>query len=81
MKITIDEFLALPHQEQYDIVFTAGDYLEIMIQGRRGFILYAVDRFFVEIEYENEKYKLISNKAFVAGELLDKYTASAQKLS
>ena len=75
MKITLYEFLALPDREQYDIIFTTGDYLEIRIEESRRFVLYAVDRFFVDVEYDSKENKVINKRAFVAGELLDKYSS------
>ncbi|UJH91671.1 hypothetical protein LZ575_03005 [Antarcticibacterium sp. 1MA-6-2] len=74
MKITLYEFLALPDQGQYDVVFSSGDYLDIRIEESRRYVLYAVDRFFVEVEYDNDKNKIKGKRAFVQGELLDKYT-------
>lgn len=74
MKITLYEFLALPDQEQYDILFKAGEYLDVRIEENRRFVLYAVDLFFVEVEYDSENNKIINKRAFVQGEILDKYS-------
>ena len=74
MKITLYEFLALPDQEQYDITFNVGEYLDIRAEERRRFVLYAVDRFFVEVEYDHGNNKIIGKRAFIQGELLDKYS-------
>ena len=74
MKITLYEFLALPDQEQYNIVFNTGEYLDIRIEESRRFVLYAVDLFFVEVEYNSEDNKIVNKRAFVQGEILDKYS-------
>lgn len=47
------DFKLLPDQEQYHIVFTGGEYIDIRIEGSRRFVLYAVELFFVEVEYDN----------------------------
>lgn len=73
MKITLYEFLALPNQEQYEIIFTQGSYVDWRIEKSRRFVLYAVDLFFVEVEYESEVNKVVGKRAFVTGEVLDKY--------
>ena len=73
-KITFYEFLALPEQEQYDVAMQSGKFLECFIQGNTRFALYAVDRFFVEIEYDNKQNKIKGKRAFVTGELLDRYS-------
>ena len=36
------------------------------------YILYAVDLFFVEVEYDMEN-KIVEKRAFVQGEIFDKY--------
>lgn len=74
MKITLYEFLAFSDQEQYDLIFTQGDCIDLRIEGKRKFILYAVDLFFVEVEYDNDRNKIINKRAFVSGEILDKYS-------
>jgi len=74
MKITLYEFLALSDQEQYDIIFTQGDCIDLRIEKKMKFLLYAVDLFFVEVEYENVRNKIINNRAFVSGGILDKYS-------
>lgn len=73
-KITLNEFLALPDREQYDIVLQIGEFLDSCFQGNKKYVLYAVDLFFVEVEYDNRINKITRNRAFVAGELLDKYS-------
>lgn len=73
MKITLYEFLALQDQEQYHIIFTEGLFLEIRIEESRRYALYAVDLFFVEVEYDNLRNKIINKRAFVSGEILEKY--------
>ena len=74
MKISLYEFLVLPDQEQYYIVFNKGKFLDFQIDGNKRFALYAIDMFFVEVEYNHEKNIIIDKKAFVAGVILNKYS-------
>ncbi|MFO8147363.1 MAG: hypothetical protein ACQEWG_09855 [Bacteroidota bacterium] len=73
-RITLDEFLSLPDHEKYDIVLQIGEFLDTCFQGNKKYVLYAVDLFFVEVEYDNRLNKITGNKAFDTGELLDKYS-------
>lgn len=72
-KLTLYEFLALPEQEQYQIVFNSGECIDIRIEGARKFLLFAVDMFFIEVEYDKEQNKIINKIPFVQGEILNKY--------
>ena len=74
-KITLYEFRGLSDQEQYHLVFNEGTFIDSRIYGNQKFALYALDMFFVEVEYDNEENKMINKKAFVSGEILDKYSA------
>jgi len=73
-KISLYEFLVLPDQEQYYIVFNKGVFVDFLIDGNKKFALYAIDMFFVEVEYDNAKNIIIDKKAFVAGVILNKYS-------
>lgn len=73
-RIKLNEFSALPVHEQNDIVFQIGECLNTCDQGNKKYVLYAVDLFFVEVEYDNLINKITGNRAFVTGDLLDKYS-------
>ena len=75
MRITLYEFLALPEQEQYEIIFNKGEYIDLRIEGNKRYVHYAVDLFFVDVEYDNDENKILGKRAFVTGELLDKYSS------
>lgn len=75
-RITLNKFLSLPDREQFDVIFTLGDFLEIRQQENRRFVLYSVEQFFVELEYDMKIKKIIQKKAFVSGEILNKYSAN-----
>ena len=74
VKITFTEFRTLPRQEQCNVIFTIGDYLESNQEGDKQVMLYAVDLFFVEVFYDPEINKILNIKAFLSGEILNKYS-------
>lgn len=74
-KITLYEFKLLPEQEQYHITFPEGEFLDSRICGDQRFALYAVDKFFVEVEYDADENKIINRRPFKTGKLLDKYSS------
>ena len=80
MRITLYEFKLLPEQEQYHITFTEGEFIDSRIYEKQRFALYAVDMFFVEVEYDDEKNSVIGKKSFLSGEALNKYSFSSNKI-
>jgi hypothetical protein len=49
-RITLQEFLDLPNQEQFEILENEGKFVEDRSEGNKKTELYAIDRFFVEVE-------------------------------
>lgn len=49
-RITLQEFLSLPDHEQFEVLEKAGTFLEDRSDGNKKTELYAIDRFFVEVE-------------------------------
>lgn len=73
--MTLYEFNALDKETQFDEVFNKkGIYLDHYINGSQRFNLYAIDRFFVEIEYNSVTNKIVNLVAFKQGDILDKYS-------
>ena len=72
-KITLYEFRCLSDQEQYHLVFNEGTFIDSKINGNQRFALYALDMFFVEVEYDNDRNNIINKIPFVTGQILDKY--------
>lgn len=68
------EFKLLPDHDQYDLVFTQGEFITQLEVGGSRFALYALYRFFVEIEYDIAKNDIIGKRSFISGELLNKYS-------
>lgn len=57
---TLYEFKLLSDHKQYDMVFNQGEFIDYYLQGNSRFSLYALHKFFVEIEYDSTKN--LSNK-------------------
>jgi hypothetical protein len=65
----------LDDQQQYDEVLNkSGVYLDNHLNGSQRFNLYAMDLFFVEIEYSTTENKIVGLKTFKTGHLLDRYS-------
>ncbi|MCJ7466436.1 MAG: hypothetical protein MUO53_07055 [Maribacter sp.] len=45
----------LTDDRQYDTVFAIGGFLDIIEVGNTKYVLYAIDRFFVEVKWDVEK--------------------------
>ena len=73
--MTLYEFKLLDKEQQYDITFNQGTYIAYHLELNSRFALYAVDKFFVEIEYNAEKNKIVNLLSFIQGPLLDRYTS------
>ena len=72
--MTLYEYKILSEDEQYDTVFSKGRFLDIIIEGNSKYVLYALDKFFVEVIWDNEKDEIIGKGQFVEGDSLDKYS-------
>tara|TARA_R110001592_G_scaffold42009_2_gene136704 strand:+ start:2723 stop:2953 length:231 start_codon:yes stop_codon:yes gene_type:complete len=72
--MTLYEFNSLSEHDKYDHVFTKGEFIDYKLKMEKHFALYAIDKFFVEIEYDKINNKIIGLKSFKTGELLDKYS-------
>ena len=49
---TLYEFKLLSDHQQYDVIFTEGTFIDALIEENTRYALYAVDLFFVELEYD-----------------------------
>ena len=70
----IYEFNVLSEQNQYEIVFTKGTFVDSIINGNKKFVLYSVHMFWVEIMYEDSINKITGLKSFLSGDILNKYS-------
>ncbi len=46
----------------------------VVIEGNSKYVLYAIDKFFVEVVYDGEHNTITELRAFKTGHLLDKYS-------
>lgn len=68
------EFNKLDSVGKYDVVFTKGVYLDVIIEGNIRSALYAVSMFFVVVLYDNASNKIVGCQSFKTGHLLDKFS-------
>lgn len=68
------QFKLLPNHDQHDLVFTKEEFITSREELGKRFVLYAVYRFFVEIEYDIKNNKIVGKSRFVTEDLLDKYS-------
>lgn len=79
-RITVDEFMELPHHEQYEVLSHNGNLVECREEGLTRYELYAVDRIFVEVAYNLQGDQMFAMKAFNTGRQLDKYSPELQTI-
>lgn len=72
-KLSFQDFKDLAQNEQYDLVFSQGDFINYYLKGETRYALYSLFNFFVEIEYNVRKNKILDIIAFEDGKLLDRY--------
>ena len=72
-RITLYEFKMLPDQEQHVLVHTEGTFLEVIQKDSSRFVLFGLDKFYVELVYDVPSNSIKSLKTFKRGEELDKY--------
>ena len=69
------EFNVLSQEKRLEIVLNGiGQFLDNFISPAGSFNLYAVDRFFVEVQYSPIANKIVAVRSFIEGDLLDKYS-------
>ena len=72
--LSLYDFKLLTDHEQYDLVFSEGTFIDTLIEDNTRYALYAVDLFFVEIEYDVARNKIVGKTSFVTGEKLNRYS-------
>lgn len=72
--MTFYDFKLLPEQEQYRILFNNGDFITYRLESKARFALYALARFFVEVEYNPKSNRIVNIVSFMSGKKLDKYS-------
>ena len=69
----IYDFNILSEHDQYDTVFTKGQFVDTVTKGKIKYALYAVSMFWVEATYDAKENKITGINSFVGGETLNKY--------
>ena len=64
----------LSEHDQYDTVFSKGRYLDMVIESNSKFVHYAIDKFFVEVEWNIETDQIVDKGVFKCGDTLDRYS-------
>ncbi|PKD18398.1 hypothetical protein APR41_04405 [Salegentibacter salinarum] len=72
--MTLYEFKLLPEQVQYRILFNEGDFISYRLEPTTRFSLYALDKFFVKVEYNPKSNKIVNKVSFISGEKLNLYS-------
>jgi len=71
--MTLYEFILLDKNQQYEVTFKTGEFVDAHLETNKRFALYAVDMFFVELEYDVATNKIIKLISFIEGEKLNRY--------
>ncbi|SRX74749.1 hypothetical protein [Aequorivita antarctica] len=70
---SIIDFNKLNQHEQYDLVFSKGDFVNYYLKGEVRYALYSLCKSFVEVEFNVSRNRILNLRAFEEGLLLDKY--------
>ncbi len=71
--MTLEEFNLLPDPNQYKVVFSQGTFVDSFLEDQERYILFAIDRFYVEIHFTGYSDDVVYIKAFRTSHLLNKY--------
>mgnify|MGYP006896882722 CR=1 FL=1 len=71
--ITLYEFNQLPEQQQHVIVHAQATFLDVFEDGNVKYLLYGLEKFYVELAYDVPSNRITKFKTFKRGPLLDKY--------
>ena len=76
----IYEFMMLSKHDQYDTVYTKGQFVDTVTKDDIKYALYAVSMFWVEVTYKAATNKILKCAPFVHGHALDKYSNVPEQL-
>jgi len=71
--LSIIDFNNFTEHEQYDLVFTKGNFINYYLKDDIRYALYSLFKFYVEIEYNVPSNRISNLIAFDDGRLLDRY--------
>lgn len=70
----IYDFNILSDHEKYNTVFTKGQFVDSVKDGRITYVLYSISYFWVEVIYDNRINKILEIGSFVGGDTLNRYS-------
>ena len=68
----IYEFNVLSDHDKYHTVFTKGQFVDSVKDGRITFVLYSLSYFWIEVMYDAPTNKILEIGSFVSGKSLDR---------
>lgn len=71
--MSIYHFNILSEYDNYDSIFTKGQFVDTLIEGETKNSLYSLSYFWVEVEYHVSTSKITGICSFVSGEKLNRY--------
>jgi len=63
--MTFFEFTLLPQEEQYNLVFTEGEFIDHSMKNEIKFALYRLYSFYVEVVYNVKNNKIVNLSSFM----------------
>ena len=78
--MTLYEFKMLDDDDQFETIWREGIFIDNAIEDGFGINLFAIDMFYVEVVYDAKANKIIENRPFKEGHLLDKYSTEFKTL-
>ncbi|MCD1117548.1 hypothetical protein [Chryseobacterium turcicum] len=64
-ELSFYEFTQLPEEEQYELVFSSGEFIDSSVKGEVKYVLYKLYSFFVEVAYNSYDNKIINMSTFM----------------
>ena len=72
--MTLYEFNLLPtDKDKYYVIFNNGVFIHSINENEKKYVLYAINKFFVEVEYNSGLNEIQNFTSFKTGELLNKH--------
>lgn len=76
----IYDFNILTEHDKYDMVFTQGQFVDVVSEKEKKYVLYSLSNFWVEVKYDNLRNKIIGIASFVGGKTLNRYSNIPDKI-
>ncbi|NAY92109.1 hypothetical protein GTQ34_09270 [Muricauda sp. JGD-17] len=70
------DYLALDNEEQWDILWDKGEFVDTFVSFDCCYHLFSVNKFFIEVEIEPTNGTIIGKSEFIHGSKMNKYTRS-----